>query len=178
MKSWSKKHQKRPNWQTRWGRINCSPRHWLLEAVCKKGSLGAEADEIVRSEQTEGGLGLVALCIWMRCTGMPGGDLCHTHTHACPLIHAHSLFQRVRAEPRPLGSPLQIKGGPWQVSPWRPWPEDGHGCVPEGEGERGTHTHEALVVAHVQHRSLIFILIYFFFCCFWYIFKKTLHNSN
>ena len=82
MKSWSKKHQKGPNWQTRWGRITCSPRHWLLEAVCKKGSLGAEADEIVRTEQTEGGLGLVALCIWMRCTCMPGGDLCHTHTRS------------------------------------------------------------------------------------------------
>ena len=63
MKSWSKKHQKRPNWQTRWGRINCSPQHWLLEALCKKGSLGGEADEIVRTEQTEGGLGLVALCL-------------------------------------------------------------------------------------------------------------------
>lgn len=111
------------------------PWHWLREAACKWGSLVVEADEILRAEHTGGGLdpqSLVALCIWMRRTRMPGGDPCHTHTHASRMLRAHSrmpahtharaLFWRARTAPCPLGSPLQR--WPWQTSPRRPQTEE------------------------------------------------------
>ena len=54
-----------------------------------------------------------------------------THTHACPLTHAPS--------PSWVFSANQLWS--WQISPWRPWPEEGHPCVHEGERGGEGHTH-------------------------------------
>lgn len=52
--------------------------------------MGVEVDELVRIEKTGGCLDLVVLYRWMRRTGMPGGDQCHTHTHPSFMLSAHS----------------------------------------------------------------------------------------